>query len=119
VHTIQQNKSIECAELVDALVIECLNAAGNRNFPLKDTVLFKYQGSEVVMADTSRLVAEISTKYGGTDFQHFDQEKDADEIWNLRKNAYPYLGRRYSGYNGIVTDVWYDYSFDSQGILVD
>jgi hypothetical protein len=82
------------------LGIECLNAVGGKNFPLKDTVLLKYQGTQTIMAET---VEEISTHYGGTEFLYFDQEKDGEGIWNLRKNVFPHLGRRYKG---LVTDVW-------------
>jgi D-lactate dehydrogenase (cytochrome) len=91
---------------LDSLIIECFNTVGNRNFQLKDTVLFKYQGTPAIIADTARLVEEVSREYGGTDFLYFDQEKEAAEIWNLRKTALPQLVKRYPGYHGLVTDVW-------------
>lgn len=88
------------------MTVGCFNAVGGKNFPLKDSVLFKYQGTQVIMAETARLVEEVSIKYGGADFLYFGQEKDADEIWNLRKSAFPHLARQYHGYKGLVTDAW-------------
>jgi hypothetical protein len=68
--------------------------------------MFKYQGTKAVMEDTSRLVEEVSTKFGATEFSYFGDQKEADDIWNLRKGAFNAVMSGYPEHRAIVTDVW-------------
>ena len=71
-----------------------------------DTVLFKYQGSEEVRADTSRLVESIVAKFGGQGYLHITKEDEAEILWADRKNALFGLLGMYPGCKGYITDVW-------------
>ncbi|OCB85133.1 FAD-binding domain-containing protein [Sanghuangporus baumii] len=97
----------ECAELVDDLYIRAVKNYGT--YPMKwveaDTVLFKFQGSETVRADTSRLVENVSNKYGGYGYMHITKEDEVDLLWSDRKNALFGLLQMYPGSKGFITDV--------------
>ncbi|KAL5531039.1 hypothetical protein ACEPAG_3915 [Sanghuangporus baumii] len=99
--------AIQCAELVDDLYIRAVKKYGT--FPMKwveaDTVLFKFQGSETVRADTSRLVENLSNKHGGYGYLHITKEEEVELLWSDRKNALFGLLQMYPGSKGFITDV--------------
>lgn len=97
--------TVQCAELIDIEMLKTMNTIEPGRFQLKDTVIFKYQGSKAIMADTSRLVEEVSAKYDATGFTYFEDEKDSEKIWTWRKMAFPEFMRSNPEYECFSTDV--------------
>lgn len=99
---------LECAELIDELTMKALNMFGKypHKRPEVDTVMFKYQGSDAIRADTSRIVEEVVAKYGGKEYNHITDAEEVDVLWNDRKHALIGLFKMYPGRKGYMTDVW-------------
>ena len=98
----------ECAELIDDLTMRALNIFGKypHKRPEVDTVMFKYQGSDAIRADTSRIVEQVVAKYGGKEYKHITDPEEIDSLWNDRKFALIGLFKMYPGSKGYMTDVW-------------
>ena len=79
----------------------------SRQWPEKDSLFIKIQGStQVFIEESARILKETADKYGGTDFEFAVTEKDAEELWLARKNVL-YAGFALSpGAKGLVTDLW-------------
>lgn len=74
--------------------------------PEVDTVMFKYQGSEAIRADTSRIVQQVVSKFGGKNYKHVTDSEEVDILWSDRKHALNGLFKMYPGSKGYMTDVW-------------
>ena len=102
------NHSLECCDLLDALTTTILNRVGK--FPRKwveaDTILFRYQGSPDVRADTSRLVERVIRKFGGKDYVHVTAREGVELLWSDRKSAIPGVLQTFPGSIGYIAEVW-------------
>jgi len=93
-------------ELLDDLQVAAANHMGIMERPLaeKDSIFFKFQGNDVVLADSARIVQEIAAKHGGSDVQFAQSDKESDDIWAARKAAlFAALG--HSGYES-ESQIW-------------
>ncbi|KAG6900075.1 hypothetical protein C0993_003425 [Termitomyces sp. T159_Od127] len=99
---------LECVELVDDVFMAATNKFGmsKRKWPEKDSLFFKFQGvSPASLQETARVVRKIVEKHGGTGFELARSKKEAEELWDDRKNAH-YSGMSLvEGARGWPTDV--------------
>ncbi|KAH8119838.1 FAD-binding domain-containing protein [Phellopilus nigrolimitatus] len=104
---VNEGAAIQCAELCDHLAVQAMNRFGK--FPRKwiemDTVFFKYQGSDAVRDETSRLVEQVAGKHGGTGYTHIVNEEEGDILWSDRKSTLFGVLSINPGYKGYITDV--------------
>jgi D-lactate dehydrogenase (cytochrome) len=100
---------IECIELLDKMSIHSLNVYNKHShqWPEKDSLFIKVQGAtQVFIEESTRILKQAAKKYHGTDFQFAVTEKDAEELWAMRKNLM-FAGLAMSpGAKAFVTDVW-------------
>ncbi|CDZ96294.1 d-lactate dehydrogenase oxidoreductase protein [Phaffia rhodozyma] len=81
---------IQCVELCDTIMMKAINQASltNEKFPMRDSIFFKFQGSEKMMDEAYSMVSEIVPKYGGQDLRAAASKEESDEIWRGRKVAH-------------------------------
>ena len=79
-----------------------------RQWPEMDSLFIKIQGATQVFIDESaRILKEVAEKHGGTGFSFAATDKEADELWDSRKNAmFAGLALAPPGAKPIATDVW-------------
>lgn len=80
---------IQCVELLDTNMMEAINFSGlsERNYPVKDSLLLKFQGSPASILETSKTVQNIVQRHGSSHFQSARNAKESEELWNHRKIA--------------------------------
>lgn len=123
IEVLTRGVGIQCVELVDDNFMRATNAfkahTGHtqhtpKKWPEKDSLFFKFQGpSQAALDDTARIVREIVEKpeYGGSGFTLAASGREAEELWQERKNAH-YSGLALvEGARGWATDVWWVFSY--------
>ncbi|KIK50778.1 hypothetical protein GYMLUDRAFT_209035 [Collybiopsis luxurians FD-317 M1] len=81
---------IQCAELMDDIAMATINKYGQAggDWPEKDTLIFKFQGpNNESLQESGRIVKKIVTKHGGFGFKFAKDDKEAEDLWDTRKNA--------------------------------
>jgi D-lactate dehydrogenase (cytochrome) len=99
-------------ELVDKYGLRALNLIasqlGRRERTETDSLFFKLQGpTQLMLEETARIVKEVATKHGGINFEYAASEKEAIDLWDLRKHAMHACVALYPGLGHLTTDVWY------------
>ena len=99
--------NVQCIELLDDYMMDALNKGGNieNPYPVKDTLFFKLQGSEMGIKETSEVVQSIVRKHGSTQFQFAATEEEADDLWQNRKYALMSTMSTHPGSKCWTTDV--------------
>lgn len=81
--------------------------ASERTYPEVDSLFFKFQGpNQASLQETAKIVKEIVKQHGATGFELARSEKDANDLWADRKNAYYSSLALIEGSRGWGTDVW-------------
>ncbi|QRV75424.1 FAD-binding domain-containing protein [Ceratobasidium sp. AG-Ba] len=99
--------AIQCVELCDDDFMRATNVHGRseRKYPEKDSLYFKFQGSQETIKQAAAAARAVSEKHGGTGFSLAKSEQEAADLWADRKNAlYSSLALR-PGAKGWSTDV--------------
>ncbi|ORX36265.1 putative D-lactate dehydrogenase oxidoreductase protein [Kockovaella imperatae] len=80
---------VQCVEFLDARTMKAINQGGisGRQYPEKDCLFFKFQGTDSAMADVSKGVQAVTKKHGGKDFTFSRTDKEAQDLWQGRKAA--------------------------------
>jgi len=81
---------IQCVELCDDDFMRSTNVYGMslRKYPEKDSLYFKFQGpTQRSIKESMDIVRDITKKYGGTGFTTANNDKEAADLWQDRKNA--------------------------------
>ena len=82
--------------------------ASERKYPEIDSLFFKFQGpTQASLQETAKIVKEITKKHGAISFELARSEKDANDLWADRKNAYNASLTLVEGARGLGTDVWF------------
>ncbi|KAL7416145.1 putative D-lactate dehydrogenase cytochrome oxidoreductase protein [Mrakia frigida] len=79
---------VQCVEFLDDLMMKAINQAGsNIQYPERDTLFFKFQGSDASMAEVSKSVETVVKQHGGKDFTFSKTDEEAAKLWEGRKAA--------------------------------
>lgn len=80
---------MQCVELLDDAMISAINQAGisKRQYPEKDSIFFKFVGSERATEEAIQEVRRITDKWGGKDFEASHTPEESKELWQGRKTA--------------------------------
>lgn len=80
---------VQCVEYLDSRTMHAVNEGGiaGRKYPEKDSLFFKFQGTEGIMNETAKGVAELAKRHGGKDFEFSASDADAEKLWAGRKAA--------------------------------
>lgn len=72
-------------------MMEAIGKFGNvsMTLPSKDSIFFKFQGSNPESIESNvKIVEEISKKFGGSNLLFAKDDKESDELWQARKSAH-------------------------------
>jgi len=92
-------------ELLDQEYMQAINIYNKSNYPEKSTLFLEFHGTEQYVAEQVEQFREISTEYGGGDFQWAANEEERNKLWQIRHDAYWAILAKYPGKEGIATDV--------------
>ena len=105
ISTIQMGIPVARIELLDEVQVDAINRFADFDYDIKPTLFFEFHGSESWVHEQVRMVQEISTEEGGSDFQWSTREQERQKLWEARHNAfYAALALR-PGSKGWPTDV--------------
>ena len=105
ISTIQMGIPVARIELLDEVQVDAINRIADFDYDIKPTLFFEFHGSESWVHEQVRMVQEISTEEGGSDFQWSTREQERQKLWEARHNAfYAALALR-PGSKGWPTDV--------------
>ncbi|KAF8475408.1 FAD-linked oxidase-like protein [Gautieria morchelliformis] len=80
---------IQCVELLDDKMVQAINDCGGISIklPVRDTLLFKIQGSPESTQEAAKIVQSILKKHGSSQFTFAKDKKQAEDLWSNRKLA--------------------------------
>ncbi|GAA6058652.1 hypothetical protein JCM10212_004063 [Sporobolomyces blumeae] len=86
---VQQGVSVACIELLDDVMMKCINKANKtgRQWPEKPTLFLKFSGSQEQMKHDVTRTKKIAQSNSGSNFTFAKDDADADQIWQSRKIA--------------------------------
>jgi len=105
ISTIQMGIPVARIELLDEVQVDAINRYSDFNYPLKPTLFFEFHGTESWVQEQSKIVKEISSDEGGSEFQWSTHEKERQKLWEARHNAYYASLAMRPGTKGWPTDV--------------
>jgi D-lactate dehydrogenase (cytochrome) len=95
-------------EFLDARTVDAINKGGmaGRQYPLADSLFFKFQGSDASMAEVTKGVQTIVAKHGGKNLEFAQSDKAAASLWEGRKAALWSVLALKENARVWTTDVW-------------
>lgn len=93
--------------------MSAINHAGlvDKEYPVKDSLFFKIQGSDDIVKATTKVIQQIIKKHGSTLFTFAATDAEAATLWESRKYALTSTIASDPGSHAWTTDVWLVQSF--------
>ena len=85
---IQSGIPVARVELLDDIMMKATNDYSDFDYPVLPTLFFEFHGSEAGVAEQAELVRDISSEFGGGDFQWATKTEDRNRLWQARHDAY-------------------------------
>ncbi len=101
---VRSGVAIARCEFLDAQSIKNVNAHDGISLQQAPTLLFEFHGSPRGVEEDAQVVQEITSEFGGTDFEWTAEEGERRKLWQARHNAYWAGIAAYPGKRGISTD---------------
>ena len=101
---VRSGVAIARCEFLDAQSIKNVNAHDGISLQEAPTLLFEFHGSPRGVEEDAQVVQEITTEFGGTDFEWTSEEGERRKLWQARHNAYWAGIAAHPGKRGISTD---------------
>ena len=85
-----------------------INHAGlvDKEYPVKDSLFFKIQGSDDIVKTTTKAIQKIVKKHGSSMFTFASTDEEASALWESRKYALTSTIATEPGSHAWTTDVW-------------
>lgn len=101
---VRSGVAIARCEFLDTQSIKNVNAHDGLELREAPTLLFEFHGSLRGVEDDGKVVQEITSEFGGTDFEWTTEEGARRKLWQARHNAYWAGIAAYPGMRAISTD---------------
>ena len=101
---VRSGVAIARCEFLDAQSIRNVNAHDGISLQEAPTLLFEFHGSPRGVEEDAQVVQEITSEFGGTDFEWTAEEGERRKLWQARHNAYWAGIAAHPGKRGISTD---------------
>ena len=101
---VRSGVAIARCEFLDAQSIKNVNAHDGISLQEAPTLLFEFHGSPRGVEEDAQVVQEITSEFGGTDFEWTSEEGERRKLWQARHNAYWAGIAAHPGKRGISTD---------------
>lgn len=86
--TIQAGIPVARIEFMDVAQVKAVNNYSKTNLPEAPLLLVEFHGSESSVKEQSELFGEISSDFGGVDFEWTSNNEDRNKLWKARHDAY-------------------------------
>jgi D-lactate dehydrogenase (cytochrome) len=101
---VRSGVAIARCEFLDAQSIKNVNAHDGLTLQEAPTLLFEFHGSPRGVEEDAKVVQEITSDFGGTDFEWTTEEGQRRKLWQARHNAYWAGISAHPGKRAISTD---------------
>ena len=101
---VRSGVAIARCEFLDAQSIKNVNAHDGLTLQEAPTLLFEFHGSPRGVEEDAKVVQEITSEFGGTDFEWTAEEGQRRKLWQARHNAYWANIAAFPGRRAISTD---------------
>jgi len=92
-------------ELLNAAQVAACNAYSKLTLPETPLLLLEFHGSEVEVAEQTRMFGEIAAECGSSGFEWATRPEDRSRLWQARHDAYWAVKALRPGSQAIATDV--------------
>ena len=86
--TIQTGIPVARIEFMDTAQVKAVNNYSKTNLPEAPLLLVEFHGSQSSVDEQSELFGEISSDFGGKDFEWTSNNEDRNKLWKARHDAY-------------------------------
>ena len=86
--TIQAGIPVARIEFMDIAQVKAVNNYSKTNLPEAPLLLVEFHGSVSSVKEQSELFGEISSDFGGVDFEWTSNNEDRNKLWKARHDAY-------------------------------
>ena len=86
--TIQAGIPVARIEFMDVAQVKAVNNYSKTNLPEAPLLLVEFHGSVSSVKEQSELFGEISSDFGGVDFEWTSNNEDRNKLWKARHDAY-------------------------------
>ena len=86
--TIQAGIPVARIEFMDTAQVKAVNNYSKTNLPEAPLLLVEFHGSQSSVDEQSELFGEISSDFGGKDFEWTSNNEDRSKLWKARHDAY-------------------------------
>ena len=86
--TIQAGIPVARIEFMDTAQVKAVNNYSKTNLPEAPLLLVEFHGSQSSVDEQSELFGEISSDFGGKDFEWTSNNEDRNKLWKARLDAY-------------------------------
>ena len=86
--TIQAGIPVARIEFMDTAQVKAVNNYSKTNLPEAPLLLVEFHGSQSSVDEQSELFGEISSDFGGKDFEWTSNNEDRKKLWKARHDAY-------------------------------
>lgn len=86
--TIQAGIPVARIEFMDVAQVKAVNNYSKTNLPEAPLLLVEFHGSASSVKEQSELFGEISSDFGGVDFEWTSNNEDRNKLWKARHDAY-------------------------------
>ena len=86
--TIQAGIPVARIEFMDTAQVKAVNNYSKTNLPEAPLLLVEFHGSQSSVDEQSELFGEISSDFGGKDFEWTSNNEERNKLWKARHDAY-------------------------------
>ena len=86
--TVQAGIPVARIEFMDTAQVKAVNNYSKTNLPEAPLLLVEFHGSQSSVDEQSELFGEISSDFGGKDFEWTSNNEDRNKLWKARHDAY-------------------------------
>ncbi len=86
--TIQAGIPVARIEFMDTAQVKAVNNYSKTNLPEAPLLLVEFHGSQSSVDEQSEVFGEISSDFGGKDFEWTSNNEDRNKLWKARHDAY-------------------------------
>ncbi len=84
-----------------------LYGQSSRRWAEKDSLFLKFQGpSTASLAESAKVARQVTARHGALSFELANNQQDAEDLWNDRKNGAFITMALVPGCRAMATDVW-------------
>ncbi|QFT58892.1 putative FAD-linked oxidoreductase [Sulfitobacter sp. THAF37] len=103
--TIQYGLPVARIELLDARVVQAVNAYSKLDLPETPLLLLEFHGSETAVAEQAETFGMLAEEEGGTGYQATGSLEERNRLWQARHDAYWAMLALRPGCKAVTTDV--------------